>query len=156
MTETLVFPTIHDVLVEGDNIRNMIAGGTIKAGMVVCYADTGVDDTVIAGLPTVGMPAGVALYDAVTDGLVAVAGNDCVVYVAEGPGTGTDAGHYVMLDDDAAGGMVIEWDPAVTAHVATQATAQTSIVGQMIADLAANGTARMLVKIIPVSAYHTT
>lgn len=144
MADISAFPTIKKVLVSdvGGVVKNMKAAGTIKAGMVVCFADSGVDDSVIAGLPSVGMIAGVAAYDASSGDALTVYGNGCKVYVAQADDTATiDAGHFVAVNDNAVGGTVSELDPAIGSHAATVGTAAANYLGQLQTDMAAGSTA---------------
>ena len=108
MTDIGAFPTLHDVLVHGDNIYNMIAGATIYAGQVVGIAASGTSNTVIPLNDTVGEVAlGVALHDALITGRVAVAGVGCVcICVNADDGTAVEAGDWVMQNDNAVLGTV--------------------------------------------------
>jgi hypothetical protein len=154
MADTSAFPTIHDVLVSGDNIQSFIAEGTIKAGMVVSFSATGVDNSVIAALQNTGWYVGVALYDAATGEAVAVACDGCVCVVCEGAGAAIDAGEYVMVDDCAIGGTVTVYDPAVIAHAATSSTpgATGHTLGIALVDIAANATGKVLLRMSPNNA----
>jgi hypothetical protein len=153
MADTSAFPTIHDVLLAGDNVQSFIAGGTIKAGMVVAFADAGASGTVIAALQNVGYPVGVAMYDATSGEAVAVACDGCICNVCEGAGAAIDAGGFVMVDDCAVGGTVTVYDPAVQAHAATLelpgATGHT--LGQALDDISANSTGRVKIIVTPAN-----
>lgn len=79
------FPTIRNVIDDGENIKSYTVGGTlaVKAGMILAYNLTGVAKTVQASVKgTTGAVVGVALYDAAVGAQVAVAGRGCRVYVA--------------------------------------------------------------------------
>lgn len=111
MTDITSFPAIPQVLVrDNGNIGTFTASGTIVAGQVVAYADTGVSKTVVACVAGSGTkPIGVAL-GSVTDGKsVAVACDGCWVNVAVADDTtGVDAGHEVEWNDNTVGGTVSE------------------------------------------------
>ena len=108
MTDIGAFPTIHDVLISGDNIYGMIAGETILAGQVVGIAASGTSNTVVCMDNTSGEHAlGVALHDASSAGKVAVAGLGCVVTCVNADDTTTiEAGDFVQQNDNAVLGTV--------------------------------------------------
>jgi len=132
MTDITAFPTMHDVLVSGDNILNLTAGATIVAGQVVGAHGTGVSGEVI---PNVGAtPAvGVALYDAASGAAVAVAGPGCVVNLVNEDDTSViDAGTWVTAANNAVGGTVV-------AIVAAD-----EVVGFTIDDIAGAGSGKVM------------
>jgi hypothetical protein len=151
MADTAAFPTIHDVLLAGDNIQSFVSAGTIKAGMVVSFADTGLSGSVNPGTQALGHVAGVALYDASSGEYVAVACDGCQVTVCEGAGAAIDAGHYVSVYGTTTTGTVIEYDPAIEAHAATQDSAGFEVVGQALDDISANSTGRIVIRIKPIA-----
>jgi hypothetical protein len=97
MADIASFPTIRDVLVSGDNIKNFTAGAAITAGQVVAFAGTGVDNTVHPVVTTsTGSIVGVALYSVASGAQVAVACRGCLCTVANGESDATgDAGDPV-------------------------------------------------------------
>lgn len=119
MGDTSAFPTIHDVLYSGDNITSYVSAGTIKAGMVVAFAATGVALSVVPATQATAFPVGVALYDASSGEYVAVAGNECIVYVCEGAGGTAEAGELLMVYGTTTTGTVCVYDPMNQAHAAT-------------------------------------
>lgn len=108
MGDIAAFPTIRNVFCEGDNIIDCIAAGTIKQGMVVSFHTTGVSFSVQGSKKgTSGQPIGVALNDATTGQRVAVAGDDCIVNVANADDTAAiDAGDVLEDNDNAILGTV--------------------------------------------------
>ncbi len=134
MGDIAAFPTLSRVLVHGDNILTYTATTAVKAGQVVAIADTGVSEAVEPAVKGSGQsPVGVAIYPAAAGAKVAVAGPGCVVYVVNADdGTGVDAGHEVIMNDNAVGGTVSE-----VLAVGTDATPQ-YIIGKMIEDLPAS------------------
>lgn len=122
------------------SVKTYKAGAAILAGQVVAFHGTGVADTVhpcVAG--TTEAPAGIALYSAAKDALVAVAGNGSVLLACEGAGAAIDAGHGVMVDDTA--GCIITGTDAAAAWW----------VGVAQEDVAANSTGYIEVQIQHVS-----
>lgn len=108
MADITAFPTLHDVLYDGDNIKDYTAGAAITAGQVVAIHGTGVTKTVHPAVKgTTGRPAGVALYTVASGEKVAVAGPGCRVYVANADDTtAIDAGDPLEDNDNAVGGTV--------------------------------------------------
>jgi len=110
MADIGTFPTIRNVLVDGDNIKSYTVGGTlaVKAGMTLAFHGTGVSNTVQASVKgTTVMPVGVALYDAAVGAQVAVACRGCRVYVANAESdVAIDAGDPLEDNDNAIGGTV--------------------------------------------------
>ena len=108
MVDLATFPTIRNVLCEGDNIVSFVSAGTIKAGMVVAFAATGVSMSVNPAVKsTTGQPIGVALNDATSGQYVAVAMNGCICNVVNADDTtDIDAGDIVEDNDNAIGGTV--------------------------------------------------
>jgi len=144
MADITAFPTLYRVLVNGDNVTTFTATTAVKAGQVVAIADAGVSEAVDKAVKGSGQsPVGVALYDAAAGEKVAVAGIGCVVYVVNADDTtAIDAGHDVIMNDNAVGGTISE-----VLAVGTDATPQ-FIVGRMIEDLAASAagsSAKMLI-----------
>lgn len=93
MTAIETFPTMHDVLVGGDNLLNVTAGSAIKAGQIVSMSADGMVDVDTGSAPVLG----VALYDAAANGPIAVASIGCRVEVANADGaTAINAGTVVV------------------------------------------------------------
>lgn len=140
MTDIATFPTIRNVLVDGDNIKSYTVGGTlaVKAGMVLALHGTGVDLTVQAAVKgTTVIPVGVALYDAAVGDQVAVAGRGCRVYVANAESNvAIDAGDPLEDNDNAIGGTV----SAAPLMVAGVVAVIEYIVGYAVTDIAVSGT----------------
>lgn len=138
MADIAAFPTIRNVLVSGDNIKNCIAGATILAGQVVAIHGTGVSNVVWPAVKgTTDAIIGVALYGAASGAKVAVAGAGCRVYVAQADDTATiDAGDALEDNDNAVGGTV-----STAARVDAGVVAVVKfLVGTAVDDIAASGT----------------
>lgn len=129
------------VLVSGDNIIDMVAGGTILAGEVVGFNATGVSNTIEAAIVTHAGCIGVALNDASSGEHVAVATIGCVCMVTEGKGGTIDAGDFIVPAADVAGGVSAYSDAADLAS---------GVCGVALTDFAANGKGKMLVIAGPV------
>lgn len=140
MTDITTFPTIHDVLYDGDNIKDYTAGAAITAGQVVAIHGTGVDKTVHPAVKgTTGRPVGVALYTVASGEKVAVAGPGCRVYVANAESNvAIDAGDPLEDNDNAVGG-------TVSALALAGALAIRWCVGYADDDIAVSGTGVMTV-----------
>ena len=110
-------------------VLNMIAGEAILAGDVVAFASTGVDDTVMKALSSIGSPLGVALYSQATvGGKIAVACAGSILMVKEGAGSDILAGTGLMT-----------YTVAGTVVGATVA-ADAQVIGFAISKIAANST----------------
>jgi hypothetical protein len=135
MADITAFPTIRNVLVDGENIKDYIAGATVLPGQVVAFAATGVDKTVHPAVKgTTGQPIGVAIYGASTGGRVAVACAGCRVYVANADDTtAVDTGDTLEVNDCAVGG-------TVSALALAGALAMRYYVGFADGDIAGGGT----------------
>jgi len=133
MADIAAFPTIRNVLVQGNNIYPFTAGAAITAGQVVAFHGTGVDNTVHPAVTgTTGAVVGVALYSVGSGEEVAVAMDGCIVYVVNGKDTGDfDAGDYVQAYGTTTPG-------TVTALVVSGGVAvDYAMVGMMLEDNAA-------------------
>jgi hypothetical protein len=129
------FPTMHDVLVHGDNIITLEAGSAIKAGQVVSIATDGAADPSVANLAAIG----VALYDAALGDKFAVACVGCMVNVANATSdVAIDAGVEVICNDCAVGGTV----SVATGTLGEDATEY--IVGVTIDPIAGDGTGKIM------------
>jgi hypothetical protein len=108
MVDIVALPVIRNVLCEGDNIGNFIAGATIIAGQVVAYAAAGASMTVHPAVnATTAMPIGVALEGATVGQTLAVAMNGCICNVVNGDDTlDIDAGDIVEPSANVLGGCV--------------------------------------------------
>lgn len=107
MADTDPFPTIHDVLVAGDNIQSFIAGADWKAGQMVAFHGTGVSDTLHPAVKgTTAMIKGIALYDVTSGDRGAVACRGCRCKVANATEVVIDAGDPLEDNDNAIGGTV--------------------------------------------------
>lgn len=87
MTDITTFPTIHDVLIEGDNIKTFTVDSTsngVKAGQVVTLESDGTID--VNETPS-AISIGVALYDGAANDKIAIATLGSVVNVANGDNT---------------------------------------------------------------------
>lgn len=116
-------------------VRNMIAGATIKAGQVVSYATTGIDDTVHPGTSSLAQPVGVALTDASSGAKVPVMISG-VASVCEGAGGSSIVG----------GSPVQVYGTTTTGTVSLAATtADAMLVGIALETFTANKTARILI-----------
>lgn len=140
MADIATFPTIRNVLVDGDNLKSYTVGGTIavKAGMVLAFHGTGVSKTVQAAVKgTTVIPMGVALFDAAVGDEVTVAGRGCRVYVANAESdVAIDAGDPLEDNDNAIGGTVSA-APLVVAGVVAVVK---YIVGFAVDDIAVSST----------------
>ncbi len=145
MADISTFPTMHDVLVSGDNLLDMEAGEAIKAGQVVCHAATG-DGKAYAADATAGeRTIGVALYDAAAAGArISVATIGCVVKVANADGaTGIDAGDYVEQNDNTVKGTVATVNEAASGGATV--TVHFGVLGMAMEDIAGGGTGKVLI-----------
>ena len=107
MADIGTFPTMHDVLIAGDNIQSFIAGADWKAGQVLAFHGTGVSDTLHPAVKgTTAMIKGVALYDVTSGNRGAVACRGCRCKVANADATALDAGSPVEDNNNAVGGTV--------------------------------------------------
>lgn len=151
---TSTFANRRNVLISGNNIYDYIAGGTIKAGMVVAFAADGEDYTIKGAQEADGVPVGVALYDAVTGDHLAVAGPGCIVNgINNDSDVNIDAGEFLMTTTNAnVLGTVVILDPAIGGHNKTPIGAP-YVVGISVAGStgAAGGVAvPMLITLSPV------
>jgi hypothetical protein len=110
------------------------AGAAILSGQVVAFADTGVSGTVHPATTSTGAVVGVALHSQATVGEdVTVALDTSIVTVMmAADDSAIDAGHWVMVG--AVAGTVIEYDPAIGSHAATQDAQSTAPVGKTLKD----------------------
>jgi len=114
--------------------RTFKAGAAILMGQVVAFADTGVSGTVHPATTSTGAVVGVALNSQATVGgdvTVAMDGSIVTVMMAADD-SAVDAGHWVMVG--AVAGTVIEYDPAIGGHAATQDAQSTAPVGKTLED----------------------
>lgn len=141
MADIAAFPTISNVLYSGNNVGSFTAGAAITAGQVVGLVDTGVDITVHPLNATAGdSVVGVALADTASAGRCPVALAGCICYVAQADDTSTiDAGHWIETNDNAVKGTVSE--SLITASGGATATLNAFVVGKLLTDMAASGTA---------------
>jgi len=140
------FPTMHDVLKQGDNIQSFTATTAVTAGQVVAINATGVSGAVDMSVAASGSRSiGVALYDAAAGAKVAVAMTGCIVDVANADDTSTiDAGDYLETNNNTVGGTV---DTAAVAAVSgAVGTNHLDVIGIALDDIAASGTGRMLIQ----------
>ncbi|GEM_PF-1280858 len=113
--------------------RTFKAGATILMDQVVAFADTGVSGTVHPATTSTGAVVGVALNSATSGQDVTVAMDGSIVTVTmEADDSAIDAGHWVMVG--AVAGTVVEYDPAIGAHAATQAAQSTAAIGKTLED----------------------
>lgn len=140
------FPTMHDVLKQGDNIQSFIATTAVKAGQVVAINATGVSGAVDKAVAAAGSRSvGVALYDAAAGDRVAVAMTGCIVDVANFHDTTTiDAGDYLETNDNTVGGTVAT--AAVADISGAVGTNHLDVIGIALDDIGASGTGRMLIQ----------
>ncbi len=151
MTDIATFPTITAVCDRGHRFSGSYkAGATIKAGMVVAFALTGVSETVHPAIKgTTGTVAGVAAEDASTGEWFTVYEDGAVVYVANADGTtGIDAGAIVEVNDNAVGGTV----SAVATAGTSGGEVSANVVGTVIEDIAGGSTGRMIIRILTLNA----
>jgi predicted RecA/RadA family phage recombinase len=109
MADIGTFPTIRNVLAEGDNIGIFTATTAVTAGMVVAFAAAGVSGAVIPAVKgvTIGNPIGVAITNIAAGAKGPVAMNGCIVYVANAESNvDIDAGDVLEPNDNAVGGTV--------------------------------------------------
>jgi hypothetical protein len=149
MADIGTFPTISNVLWNGDNVITLTATNAVTAGMVVEIDATGVSGAVNAAVAESGSrPVGVAITSAGAGGKVAVATYGCVVYVANADDTATmDAGTYVITNDNAVKGTVSEL-LAVGDDPAPQ-----KVVGMLLEGMTAGGTARCLLTLGSITSH---
>lgn len=92
-----------NVLVVGNNVHNFKAGAAITRGMAVAIHGTGIDFTVHpALLGTTAVPLGIAITDAASGQMCAIAGLGCIAYCQQETDDGDmDAGTVVVQTDSA-------------------------------------------------------
>lgn len=141
MADIAAFPTVSIPLNNQGNTYTFTASGTINPGQVVCFADAATTNVVLASIAGAGTkPVGVATTYALTGKPVTVALVGSIVTVANADDTATiDAGHGVICNDNAVGGTVSE------VLAVGSSTVPQEIVGMLIEDMAASGTAKMIV-----------
>jgi len=153
MADMTVFTALHNVLWSGNNIQSFKTSAAVAAGQIVSFDAAGGDMTVYPCVNATGcLPIGVALYDAASGAYVAVALDGCIVYVVNNQSNALtgDAGDYCLADDcagtaasnSAAGGFA---SPMAPAGSATYSAAGLSPLGIFLDDMAAGGTARVLI-----------
>jgi hypothetical protein len=149
MADIGTFPTISNVLWNGDNVITLTATNAVTAGMVVEIDATGISGAVNAAVAeAASKPIGVAVTSAGAGAKVAVATYGCVVYVANADDTATmDAGTYVITNDNAVGGTVSE-----LLAVGDDATPQ-KVVGMLLEGMTAGGTARCLLTLGSITSH---
>lgn len=148
MTDISAFPSITQVCDRGhQNSGPYTAGATIKAGMVVAYARTGVTDTVHPHKKgTTGSVVGVAAEDASTGDWLNVYEDGAVCYLANADDTtGIDAGAVVEGNDNAVGGTISAATGAATTAEASELMAD--VVGMALEDIAGGATGRVKIRI---------
>jgi hypothetical protein len=114
--------------------RTFKAASAILSGQVVAFADSGVSNTVAPATTSLAAVAGVALTSQATAGgdvTVAMDGSIVTVMMAADD-SAIDAGHWVMVG--AVAGTVIEYDPAIGSHAATQDAQSTAAIGKTLED----------------------
>jgi hypothetical protein len=134
------FPTMHDVLIAGDNVQDFTAGSTIHAGQVVSMATDGFID------PTADLPVlGVALYDAQEADHVAVACVGCEVNVANSDkSTAIEEGVQVIAKNDTIDGAVLVATAVSTGSGANMTVTAEYVVGVTLEPIAGDGTGKVL------------
>ena len=149
MTGITVFPNIDNVLYWGQNVypvdasATLDASGSVQAGQVVGFSDTGVGKTLAPSYRAVtnavsGVPVGVAIEDASQGQPFSVAGPGCICYVANcDDTTAIDAGTWLEVSNNKVGGTVCARLDASENHF---------LIGIAWDDIAASGTGRMLVQ----------
>lgn len=114
--------------------RTFQVGSAVLMGQVVAFAATGVSNSVVPATTSTGAVVGVALNSQATVGgdvTVALDGSIVTVTMAADD-SAIDAGHWVMVG--AVAGTVIEYDPAIGTHAATQDAQSTAPVGKALED----------------------
>jgi hypothetical protein len=153
MGDTTTFPSIQDVLVSGDNIREFTATEAVTKGQVVGFAGTGVADSVVRMHETADEhPIGVAITTATIGAIVRVAMAGCQVKVANSTDdTAIEAGEYVQTDDAAALGTVAVFTPRADLAATikdtvddTVADSHANIIGVAQTIITADGTGTIL------------
>lgn len=141
MADISTFPTIHDVLIAGDNIQSFVAGSDIKAGQVVSMATDG------QVYPTVDLPVlGVALYDAAANENIAVACVGCIVTVANSDDTtAIEEGVQVIAKNATIDGAVAAATAVSTGSGTTITVTAEQVVGVTVSPIAGNGTGKVMI-----------
>jgi len=129
VTDRTAFPTTQkNILISGSNVQSFTVGATaVTAGMIVSVSAAGASWTVIPCIAEAGsQPIGIAMTDVGVGGKVSVA---CIGCIARGcnaySDTNIDAGHILVMDDNAIGGCFV---------VAPDATTTVEQVGILIED----------------------
>lgn len=142
MTDVSAFPTMHDVLVHGDNIITLEAGSAVKAGQVVSIATDGAIDKSVADRAVIG----VVLYDGAAGDNVAVACAGCVVNVANADDTtAIEEGVEVIANDNAVGGTVSVATVAADGKDSYVTVTLEYVVGVTIGAIAGGGTGKIII-----------
>jgi len=133
-------------------VRTYRATAAILRGSCVSFDATGVSGYVSPSATTLGTFAGVALTSQATvGGPVSVAGVGTVLTVMmAADDSAIDAGHWVMIG--AVAGTVIEYDPAIGTHAATQDTQSTAPIGIALEDSVVGGStvgSKVKIQILP-------
>jgi len=148
MTDIGTFPTITNAAYSLGHTVTMTGSGSIdiKPGMVVAFNATGVTMTVEAADAGSGdRPIGVALtHSDVSESEKLTVMLSGIAYVANADDSATgDAGDFVVSNDNAVGGTVNA--ASLAGSGTTLAIMQDQVIGMLIEDLAASGTARILI-----------
>jgi len=147
MADILVFPTIRNVLCEGDNLVKFTATAAIKAGQVVAFAAAGNSMAVLPAVKGVtGQPIGVAIEDiAITkEGPIAMDG--CIVNVVNADDAADIAAGVIIEDNANAIGGTVSAMAMVEAGVVSVVKHQVGIMlDANVAATVGGGISRMLI-----------
>lgn len=142
MADIASFPVIAPVESTNGPTFSFKSNGAIKAGMVVSFEATGVSLQVIPCVAGAGTwPVGVAQADAASGSYVAVQYGGIANVANADDTTGTDAGDWLEMNDNAVGGTV-----SAAAIAASGATATPHwVIGYAVEDIAGGGTGKVMI-----------
>lgn len=123
MADITTFPTLHNVLVTGNNLQSRRAGEDLKAGQVVGFDTAVTTEVIIAMHGVAGENAiGVVIFDVLEGDLGAVAEEGCVVNMVNADDAADiHAGAWVVQNANAVGGTVSEYAGTGAAQFVGQA-----------------------------------
>lgn len=123
MADIAAFPTLHDVLVTGNNLQGYTAGEDMKAGQVVGFDISETTELIIAMHAVAGENAiGVLIFDVLQGDLGTVAEIGCVVNMVNADDAADiHAGADVIQHANAVGGTVSEYAGSGAGQIVGQA-----------------------------------
>lgn len=124
MADIAAFPTLHNVLVTGNNLQTYRAGEDMKAGQVVGFDISEITEVIIVMHAVTGENAiGVLIFDVLQGDLGTVAEIGCVVNMVNADDGTNDihAGADVIQHANAVGGTISEYGGSGAGQIVGQA-----------------------------------